>query len=155
MGYGTDILAEAKPAITMYHQVQQAIWKRHGLSGPSDERVLHDLSLGERAFILAHEFFAMYSEGGYDSYFFEGEGYRRAHEAVRVFRRVGLVNMAEFLSKAIEAAGIPEPVPLDYEYESPEDGFDEIESAYRKVRRSESLEETLVSYFKQHADEFV
>jgi hypothetical protein len=63
--------------------------------------------------------------------------------------------MAEFLSKAIEAAGIPEPVPLDYEYESPEDGFDEIESAYRKVRRSESLEETLVSYFKQHADEFV
>lgn len=97
----------------------------------------------------------MYGEGGYDSYFFEGEGFRRAHEAVRLFRRVGLTNMAEFLTKAIEVAGIPDPAPSDYEYESPEDGFDEIESAYRKVRRSDDLEGTLVNYFRQHVDEFV
>jgi hypothetical protein len=159
MSYGTDILAEGKAPITMYHQVYAAIWERHALKGMTDHsafwrRVFEVLSPGERAFVLAHEFFCSFSDGGYDGYFFEGGGYTRAHEAVRLFRRVGLTQAADCLQKAIEVAGIPDPLPGEYEYASPESGLEEAEQAYRKARRSEDFEGSLVSYFKQHVEEF-
>jgi hypothetical protein len=143
----------------MYHQIYEAIWKRHSLKGMADpnafwRRDFTVLSPGERAFILAQEFFCSFSEGGYDGYFFEGDGYTRAHEAVRLFRHVGLIGAAHCLQKAIEVAGIPDPVPEGYEYVSPETGLEEAEQAYRKTRRSEDFEGTLVNYFKQHVEEF-
>src|SRR4051794_30247586 len=104
MSYGTDILAEGGAPITMYHRVYDEIWKRHSLKGMDDHaafwgRVFKVLTPGERAFILAHEFFCSVSDGGYDGYFFEGDGYTRAHEAVRLFRRVGLTQAADCLQK--------------------------------------------------------
>lgn len=159
MSYGTDILAQGGAPITMYHRVHDAIWQRHSLKGMTDQsafwrRVFEVLSPGERAFILAHEFFSSFSDGGYDGYFFEGDGYSRAHEAVRMFRLVGLTQAANGLQKAIDAAAIPDPLPEGFEYESPDSGLEEAEQAYRKARRSEDFEGTLVNYFKQHIEEF-
>jgi hypothetical protein len=159
MSYGTDILTEGRAPITMYHQIYEAIWKRHSLKGMADHstfwrRVFEVLSPGERAFILAHEFFCSFSESGYDGYFFEGGGFTRTHEAVRLFRRAGLSQAADCLERAIEVAAIPDPLPEGYEYASPETGLEDVEQAYRKARRSEDFEGALVSYFKQHVGEF-
>jgi len=159
MSYGRDILAEGKAPITMYHQVYKAIWERHSLTGFTDEsafwrRVFEVLSPGERAFVLAHEFFCSFSEGGYDGYFFEGDGYTRARAAVQAFRHVGLTQAADCLQKAIEVAAIPDALPEGYDYASPESGLEEAGQAYRKARRSEDFEGSLVNYFKQHVEEF-
>ena len=160
MSYRTDILAEAegRAPITMYHQVYAAIWKRHGLNEAAEDfwqRVFEALSPGERAFILAHEFFCSFSEGGYERYFFEKDGYTRAHEAVRLFRQVGLIQAADCLQKAVEAASIPDPLPEGYKYAaSPNAALEEAEQAYRRVRTCEDFEGTLVNYFKEHVDDF-
>ena len=102
MSYGTDILAQGGAPLTTYHRVYAAIWQRHSLKGMVDQsafwqRVFESLSPGERAFILAHEFFCSFSNGEFDGYFFEGDGFTRAHEAVRMFRHVGLTQAANGL----------------------------------------------------------
>jgi hypothetical protein len=162
MGYGSEILAMQLNMGASYMKLRDSIWMRHGLQDQSKAEnfwpyVLKHLSRGEQALLLSSEFFVWFSEGGFDSFFFEGDNYRRAHETVQALRDLGLDHAAEFLKRAIGAVGIPNPVPADYEYvppESPEPALEQVERDYRRVRREESLEIKTVEYLRKHSEEF-
>jgi hypothetical protein len=165
MGYGTDTLTQLAPnapAPVTYMQVYQAMWKRHFPDGYGDQqrfwhRVYHDLTPGERALLLANELFGEFHNGGFDQYFANGN-YAHAHEAARLLRLVGNHRAADFLQRAIEAAGIPDPLPAGYEYEYSDEVTEALENLEKEARPSRpfsNFEEPLAAYIRQHPEEFV
>ena len=163
MSYGAEILAKQLNMGSTFMKLHEGVWLRHGLKEQSNSEsfwpyVLQHLSRGEQALLLSWEFYVFFSEGGFVSFFFEGDNYKHAHQTVEALRLLGLSRAADFLSRAIETVGIPKPVPPDYEYVSPEPpnpALEQVERDYRRVRLEESLEMKTIEYVKQHPEEFV
>ena len=164
MGYGAEVLAglakDAPPA-AVYMNVYARMFNHHFPNGYVDHdtfwhRVYHVLSPGERAILLANELFGEYHNGGFAQYFSNGN-YEHAHEAVRLLRRVGNNRAADFLQRAVEIAGIPDPLPPGYEYQDTDEtnaALDKLQKENRpadpKARPFSEFEEPLAAYIRQH-----
>lgn len=119
MGYAHDILSKNLSPIETCHEILKAAWSRHSLAPVGDYeefvRKLSHLSPGERAIIATNDFMGEYDCNGLDDYFANTEC-RQAHEACAGFELFGMKKAAQLLQEAVSAAGIPNPIPINYQY---------------------------------------
>jgi hypothetical protein len=168
MGYGEQILSslgnDAPPA-QVYFKVYTKMYEHHFPDGYGDgrafwQKVYGVLSPGERAVFFGNELFNEFHNGGFDQYFLNGN-YEHAHETVRMMRHVGATRIADFLQRAIDIVGIPNPLPPNYEYEVTDEisgALEKWEKENRHADRSQrpfaELEDVLARYIREHVAEF-
>lgn len=122
MGYASETIATfgqagTKPGL-LYMNVYAKMFKHYFPDGYVNHeafwgKIYNVLSPGERAILMANELFGELHINGLYGYLDNGN-YAHAHEMVRLLRRVGDNRAADFLQKAVEIAGIPDPLPADY-----------------------------------------
>ncbi len=145
--------------------VYTQMFKHHFPDGYVDHqtfwgRVYNVLSPGERAIMMANEFFNEFHGNGLAAYFYNGN-YAHAHEMLRLLRRIGDNRAADFLQRAIEIAGIPDPLPQGYEYFPTEESMAALDKFARESRTPDyksrplaGLEGALDEYIRRHPVEF-
>jgi hypothetical protein len=170
MGYASAVFAKfgkGSALGSLYMNVYTQMFKHHFPNGYVDHdafwgRVYNVLSPGERAILFGNEFFNTVYVDGLAGYFDNGN-FAHAHEMVRLLRRIGNNRAADFLQRAVEIAGIPDPLPQGYEYFPTKESYEALDkyaeenrapSSHSQLQPLIGLEESLDEYVRLHPEEF-
>jgi hypothetical protein len=159
------VLAESDPATLAWAVIEPAYNAVSFYDGPEAFAVaMRALTPGQRALLALHWCVAEVSNGGFDQFFFNPTALL-APDAVEGFRRIGVPEAADLVTRAREIfADRPPPPAVDdpaFDEAEDADAFEAYQDRHRPLEdrffalaRGE-LYRTAAGYVRQHAEEFV